>query len=151
MYTVDITSVMPLLGFSQSSYSSMRSQQTHYLDPHMQMVEQGLTKAALLSLKEAVGLNWQQLAEILHVTARTLQRYQTNQVFPSALTERLLRLADVYAKGYEVFEDRAMFQQWMQEPVPALGNVVPLSLLHSIYGTDKIMQELGRIEHGILA
>lgn len=151
MYSVDISSVIPLLGLSLPLHRSLKHQPSHQLDPHMQVVEQGLTKASLLALKEAAGLSWQQLADILHVTVRTLQRYKPNQTLPTSLSERLLRLADVYAKGYEVFEDRMMFQRWMEEPVPALGNVVPLSLLPSLYGMDTIMKELGRIEHGILA
>lgn len=146
MYTVDIASVTPLLGLPTLAKSTQRR-----LDPHMHLLDRGLTKASIEALKGATGLSWQQLADILHVTVRTLQRYQPDQPLPPTLAEWVLRLADVYAKGYDVFGDRAMFQRWMQQPVPALGNVVPLSLLPSLYGMDKIMQELGRIEHGILA
>lgn len=104
-----------------------------------------------IAIGEGTGLSWQQLSAILHISVRTLQRYQPDQVLSAPLSERLLHLADVYAKGYEVFEDRTMFQRWMQEPIPALGYTVPLSLLPSLYGMDAIMEELGRIEHGILA
>ena len=151
MYFVDIASVMPLLGLSWPLHHSSKKRPSHWLDPHLQVVEQGLTKTSLLALKEATALSWQQLADILHISVRTLQRYQPDQVLSTPLSERLLHLADVYAKGYEVFEDRTMFQRWMQEPIPALGYTVPLSLLPSLYGMDAIMEELGRIEHGILA
>ncbi|MGD1894610.1 MAG: antitoxin Xre/MbcA/ParS toxin-binding domain-containing protein [Cyclobacteriaceae bacterium] len=104
-----------------------------------------------IGTKRSHRTQWQQLADILHISVRTLQRYQPDQVLSTPLSERLLRLADVYAKGFGVFEDRTMFQRWMQEPIPALGYTVPLSLLPSLYGMDAIMEELGRIEHDILA
>ena len=146
MYSVDIASIIPLLGLPALSKSIKRQ-----LDPHMNLLDRGLTKASLEALKTSAGLSWQQLAESLHVTVRTLQRYKADQSLPPTLSERVLRIADVYAKGFDVFGDQAMFRQWMQEPVPALGQIVPLSLLPSLYGMDRLMQELGRIEHGILA
>jgi len=146
MFTVDIASVTPILGLPTLSGHSK-----YQLDPHMSLLDSGLTKASIEALKSATGLTWQQIADALHITVRTLQRYQADQQLPTTLSERLMRIADVYAKGFDVFGDHAMFRKWMQEPVPALSQVVPQSLLPSLYGMDRLMQELGRIEHGILA
>jgi putative toxin-antitoxin system antitoxin component (TIGR02293 family) len=60
-------------------------------------------------------------------------------------------IADVYARGYEVFGKQEAFQQWMQKPIVAMGRQVPRQLLTSTYGIQHLLMELGRIEHGIFA
>lgn len=124
----------------------------HYsIDPHIPLAEKGLTKQSIEKLKTATGLTWSQIASYLHINTRTIQRYHKNQHFPQDISERALRLTDVYAKGYQVFGDQSAFQKWMNLPCPALGNQKPLSFLRSTYGMDTLLKELGRIEHGIFA
>jgi uncharacterized protein (DUF2384 family) len=39
----------------------------------------------------------------------------------------------------------------MQQPNVAFGNKTPLSLISSRFGTQMVLDELGRIEHGVLS
>jgi putative toxin-antitoxin system antitoxin component (TIGR02293 family) len=62
-----------------------------------------------------------------------------------------LQIAEVAVRGAEVFEDKNKFLIWMNSPNKALADKTPMSLLSSRFGTDMVLDELGRIEHGVLS
>ncbi len=111
----------------------------------------GVTKGALLNLAKYLSFSMNQIAELLPITERTLQRYTQSQHFNRAVSEQILQIAEVIAKGVEVFEDKNNFLTWMQQPNVALGNRPPISLLSSRFGTEMVLDELGRIEHGVVS
>ncbi len=55
----------------------------------------------------------------------------------------------VMRAGTEVFGSDQGFLQWLSYPVPALEDRTPLSLLSSPTGLQKVIDVLGRIEHGV--
>ncbi len=67
------------------------------------------------------------------------------------LSEQILQIAEVTAKGSKVFEGRERFLAWLNHPNKALNNKTPMSLLNSKFGTDMVLNELGRIEHGVFS
>jgi putative toxin-antitoxin system antitoxin component (TIGR02293 family) len=85
------------------------------------------------------------------VTERTLQRYTLQQPLNQVVSEHILQLAEVAAKGVEVFVDKAAFLAWLHHPNIALANHTPLSLLSSRFGAEMVLDELGRLEHGVVA
>lgn len=111
----------------------------------------GVTKGALLNLAKYLSFSMNQIAALLPITERTLQRYTQSQHFNRAVSEQILQIAEVIAKGVEVFEDKNNFLTWMQQPNVALGNRPPISLLSSRFGTEMVLDELGRIEHGVVS
>ena len=113
--------------------------------------DRGLTKAELLHLAKQLDLSLPQLAEILPVTERTIQRYNSAQRFNKTVSEQLLQIAEITVRGTEVFGDRGRFLAWLKSPCPGLGNRKPLALLGSRFGTELVQDELGRIEHGIVS
>ncbi|SEK97322.1 Protein of unknown function [Maribacter orientalis] len=60
-------------------------------------------------------------------------------------------LIDLKKYGESVFEDKTNFEKWLKTKSKALGGITPESLLNSARGIQKVMDALGRIEHGILA
>jgi putative toxin-antitoxin system antitoxin component (TIGR02293 family) len=111
----------------------------------------GVTKGALSNLAKYLSFSMNQIAELLPITERTIQRYTPSQHFNRAVSEQILQIAEVVAKGIEVFEDKNNFLAWMQQPNVALGNRPPISLLSSRFGTGMVLDELGRIEHGVVS
>ncbi len=111
--------------------------------------ERGLPKASLLELAKFLKLTTAQVARLLPVTERTIQRYSKAQHFNRAVSERIIDIAQVAARGVEVFDDRDRFLDWLARPSLPLGNRTPFELLASQLGTDLVVDELGRIEHGI--
>ena len=55
----------------------------------------------------------------------------------------------VLARAIEVFESRENALQWLNSPIPALACQVPAEILKTHEGTQLVMDELGRIEHGV--
>ena len=113
--------------------------------------KKGVTKDALLRLAKYLSLSVGQLASILPVSERTIQRYRRSQRFNSVVSEQVLQIAEVAARGTDVFGERERFLSWMKSPCRALGNRPPAELLSSRFGTGIVLDELGRIEHGVVS
>lgn len=118
---------------------------------HWALAKEGLSKETLIRLKRESGLGWEELANYLQISLRTIQRKSLSFIFPQTISERMLGIADVFAKGYEVFEDPGQFHGWLEAPNAVFEDEKPKSLLNSYYGIDLLLTELGRIEHGIFA
>jgi putative toxin-antitoxin system antitoxin component (TIGR02293 family) len=115
-------------------------------------VRRGLSYTAVSRVAEALHISTGQLAEYLPVTERTLQRYQKEkQKLDRDLSDHLLQIARVFARCQEVMEDAERARRWLQTPSIPLGNVPPISLLDTYTGVEMVMDELGRIEHGVAA
>lgn len=54
-------------------------------------------------------------------------------------------------KGAEVFGSLENFKRWFATPNIALGGLVPSDLVNSQNVLQMVMDELGRIEHGVFA
>jgi putative toxin-antitoxin system antitoxin component (TIGR02293 family) len=110
---------------------------------------QGLKKRALDHLAARISLTTKVMAFILQVSERTLQRYQQDDTLDSPKSAQLIQLANVFARGFEVFQDEDLFKSWMETPNVALGNVKPIALLDTPFGIQAILDVLGRIEYGV--
>lgn len=126
----------------------------HKIETRLDLIEiaqQGITKSAYEHLANYLNYNTKQMADILPITERTIQRYTKNKHFNTEVSDHILQIAEVTAKGIEVFEDKNQFLSWMGFPCMSFNNKTPLSLLTSKFGVDMILDELGRIEHGIFS
>jgi putative toxin-antitoxin system antitoxin component (TIGR02293 family) len=117
----------------------------------MELGRSGLTKDSLLHLAAFLDLSLNQMASLLPITERTIQRYSSKQHFSRNVSEHILQIAECAAKGMAVFDDRDKFLAWMNHSNKALGMKKPLSLLSSRFGTDMVLDELGRIEYGVIS
>ena len=112
---------------------------------------EGVTKEALLRLVRYLEFSIDQMAEILPVTKRTIQRYSRKQRFNQVVSEQIITIAEVTARGSVVFESKDDFLAWIRSSIKALGNRTPHSLLGSRFGTEMVLDELGRMEHGVMS
>jgi uncharacterized protein (DUF2384 family) len=53
--------------------------------------------------------------------------------------------------GISVFGSAEMLDQWLGEPCPALGGISPRSLMNSAEGLEKVLNEMIRIEYGVIS
>lgn len=91
-------------------------------------------------------------SKFLHLTERTIQRYKKEKrKFEPLQSERIIEISKLQLKGIEIFGSKINFEEWMNSKIIALGNIRPIELLDSSFGIEMLMDELGRIEHGILA
>lgn len=117
----------------------------------IQLAREGFPKRVLLSLAKRISLNIQELANILHISERTLQRYEDDAIIKTEYAEKAVELARLYTRGQEVFGSIDKFKLWMKTPGLVFKGEAPVSMLDTSAGFDMVFKELGRIEHGIFA
>jgi putative toxin-antitoxin system antitoxin component (TIGR02293 family) len=136
-----------LLPVLDASWSKPENKMTPY--EKMELVEEGISKKALQGLKDKAGLDYNQLATILNVARATLINKKGNEKFSKDVSDKILGLADIYAYGYQVFDDRDRFNEWIFRPNAALGKQSPFDLLYNSFGREEIKNLIGRIDYGV--
>ena len=117
----------------------------------IELSDRGLSKQALENLADYLRLSIGEIAQLLPVSERTIRRRLASKPFGRAASEQILHIAEVAARGVEVFGERDRFLAWLNQPGTALGGETPLGLLRTRFGTEMVLQELGRIEHGVFS
>ena len=91
-------------------------------------------------------------AAILHISERTLQRYaKSNSHFAPINAERALQIAKILEQGKLTFGNTIKFYQWLKGNPYMLEGDLSLDSLSTFDGIEKVLTQLGRIQHGIFA
>lgn len=143
---MEYSRIIETLGGEKTLGHSIRSRMDF-----VELGERGLTKSSLSHLAKSLSLSMKELARLLPVTERTLQRYGAQQHLSVVVSEQALQIAQVAASGSALFEDQEKFLAWLSIPSTPLGGEKPLDLLRSRFGIELVLDELGRIAHGIPA
>jgi len=115
----------------------------------MKLAQEGVPKNALESLKDKAGLDYTQLSQLLNVARTTLIAKKGKEKFSQDISDKILGLADIYSYGYEVFEERERFNEWIFRSNRALGGQAPFDVLHNTFGKEEVKNLIGRIDYGI--
>ena len=143
---MEVTQISRILGGQKALHVRV-----HQREDLILLSNHGVTKDALLNLTRYLRFSVNQIAELLPISGRTIQRYSRKKHFNRPVSEQILQLAEVAAKGGQVFEDKDNFLSWMKQSNVALGGKSPQSLLSTRFGTQMVLDELGRIEHGVVS
>jgi putative toxin-antitoxin system antitoxin component (TIGR02293 family) len=91
-------------------------------------------------------------AAILHISERTLQRYaKNNGVFAPINAERAMHISKVIKEGSLTFGNVNLFYAWIKRNPYMLEGNLSFESLTTIEGIQKVMTQLGRIQHGLFA
>ena len=123
----------------------------HNVYDFIELSRNGINKRNLLFLGKKIDYDLKALADILHISERTLQRYTGAKKLSPEVSERAIQLARLYCKGEEVFGDLEQFKKWMFYPSQALGMKMPKELLDTTFGFQLLNEELTKIEYGIFS
>jgi putative toxin-antitoxin system antitoxin component (TIGR02293 family) len=116
------------------------------------LVRQGIPARALKSFAETLKLNLTDIAQVVHIPRRTLERrIADNARLRTPESERVVRLGRIYAKARDVFEDGEEAARWLIEPLESFAGKTPLELSSTEPGAREVEQILGRIEHGVFS
>lgn len=115
----------------------------------VKLARQGFPKRVLLSLAKKISLNIHELSTILHISERTLQRYDDDAIIKTEYAEKAVELARLYTRGEEVFGSMDKFKLWIKTVSHVFKGEAPVDMLDTSAGFDMVFKELGRIEHGI--
>jgi len=110
----------------------------------------GLPVSALQALQEWMGFTNKEIGEIMGMSESTmLRRYKD----PDALltreeSDKLVDLMRVLTEGYQLYGHMSLFQQWLHTPLRVLNGKVPVSMLWSSTGRNRLREVFGQLGHG---
>lgn len=137
--------------FSEDDFSSMVNDDGALM-PLIYQSRSGINFDLFSQLASLSLFNIQDWAKFLHISDRTMQRYKKEKKrFSSIYAEKIIEITMLQRFGISVFGSEDSFAQWMELKNIALGGEKPKDMLDSTFGITLIKDELGRIEHGILA
>jgi len=117
-----------------------------------QNVRKGFSFATFERLQRNTGLPARALAEFAQIPARTLARRKEDGRLEPEESDRLVRIARVFAHALALFEgDVEAARLWLTAEQPALGDIAPLELARTEVGATEVEQLIGRLEYGIPA
>lgn len=116
----------------------------------IQQIQEGLPPTAFEQLSEMTGVGADELAELVHISRRTVaRRRERGEPLDSATSERLIRLALLYVKIVEVIGDEPMSRQWLRTPRAVFSGRTPLEMAQTELGAREVEDLLLRVEHGV--
>jgi putative toxin-antitoxin system antitoxin component (TIGR02293 family) len=112
-------------------------------------LKEGLPAVSFDKLRECLNISDHKLSQIIQIPKRTMDRRRREGKLRQDESERVFRLASVYSKAREVFENNKDAEKWLKTPARGLGRKIPLEYADTELGANEVIQLLGRIEHGV--
>jgi len=109
----------------------------------------GLPKSVVVTLSEVLSISMEKMSSLIHVSHRTIQRKNDNDLLNVYSTEQILEIAEVISRGIDVLGTLKAFISWLHKDIRALNYAKPLDFLDTSFGTVLIKDTLGRIEQGV--
>ena len=119
------------------------------MDDLIRKVQRGFPVSSFEKLRRKLDVSDNLLSQVLNIPMRTLTRRKQQGRLNVVESEKVLRIARLYDKALEVFEDEEAAEKWLKEPVRGLGGVIPLEYAKTELGAQEIEKLLIRIEHGV--
>ncbi len=114
----------------------------------VERLEREAIRKTIEDAREALGLDYADLASALDVDRRTLLRYRKGSAAPSSrVRKRLELLREIVHLHHEVFETTEAGLNWLQRPVPLLRERCPIDLMR-LGELDKVLSILGGLHSG---
>jgi putative toxin-antitoxin system antitoxin component (TIGR02293 family) len=116
-----------------------------------QIIRGGIPSKALESTARNLGVSINELSQSLGLPARTMhRRLAKGERLSPEETERSVRAARALARAQQLLGDDNG-RAWLLEGSRGLGGDVPITLLDTADGFTAVMDELGRLEHGVIS
>ena len=125
----------------------------HLSDPAeiIRRVEEGFSFQALERFQQNTRISTDDLAEVVAIKPRTLHRRRKEGRLEPDESDRLLRVARVFAKALDLFEgDAEAAKRWFFTPARALGGERPIAFARTDLGTQEVEAFIDRLEQGVL-
>lgn len=113
------------------------------------LVREGLPVQSFAAVAAHTGLSREALGRVAHIQVRTVQRRKGR--LQRDESDRLTRVARIYAMAEAVLGSRDAAERWMGAPNWALDGARPLEMLDTEVAAREIEDTLGRIDDGIFA
>ena len=114
----------------------------------MEVVVQGLPYSEVKKLCSLLDLSIEELCRLLPISRRTLSRNRDKTLDPR-ISDHLMMIERVFHRAIEVLESSDNARIWLKSPNYAFRNQCPLDFLGTFTGAQELLDELGRLQHGI--
>jgi putative toxin-antitoxin system antitoxin component (TIGR02293 family) len=115
----------------------------------IEAVTGGLPASLARELARRMEVTLEDMAGLLRLNPRTLQRRLGEGRLDLSESERLWELARLFYRAVEVLEGEPDAVHWFKNPIQALGWATPLAYARTAVGLRELDNILGRIEHGV--
>lgn len=112
----------------------------------IQTARKGISGALVKVAVDSFG-HRELFAQILQISTKNLSR-QYDRLLDSAKSEGILDMLKLQTYANQVFGSREIADEWLNLPIPALGNVPPISLCDTFAGRDMVEATIRKIEYG---
>jgi putative toxin-antitoxin system antitoxin component (TIGR02293 family) len=119
------------------------------VDDLILQIKKGLPISSFEKLRKKLDVSDNVLSQIVNIPKRTLNRRKQHGRLNTAESERLLRVARLYDKAMEVFENEEAAENWFKKPARGLAGTSPLKYADTELGAREVEKLLIRIEHGV--
>lgn len=117
----------------------------------MRLVQIGLPTAALEAIVRRGELTAQEVERYIIPRRTFAHRKRRRQPLSAEESDKLARVARVFAVARETFDDRVRAAAWLRRANRALDGAAPVELLGTDGGARLVEATLERIAHGVLA
>jgi putative toxin-antitoxin system antitoxin component (TIGR02293 family) len=109
-------------------------------------IREGVKKTEWKHLISYLGSTEKEFENILPASISSMQK---KEVYNKETSERIYELARLFGLGFEVFDSKEDFKNWLMTPSRALGNKKPFELLDSSFGFEMVENEIVRIQYNV--
>lgn len=137
---------------SPNRYLALLGMKALATDDLLKRVQEGLIFKVFEHLTKSIALPPRELAYVVQIPPRTLDRRRERGRLEPAESDRILRVSRLFAAAIELFEgDGVAARRWMLQKQKALGGKTPLELLATELGAREVESLIGRLEHGVFS
>lgn len=112
------------------------------------LIREGIPKQAINNILAKTGVSKTQLSQILHISTRQMDRYDTIDRLPAEQSNFLYEFGRVYTRGLDILGDAGTVDKWLTRSSIALGDKSPLELMDTSEGIRMVDDLLSQIEYG---
>ena len=109
-------------------------------------IREGVQKSDWKILIKDIGATEKEFENILPTSISSMQK---KTVYDKETSERIYELARLFGLGYEVFDTKEDFKEWLMTASKTLGNKTPFELLDSSLGFEIVRREIISIQHNV--
>jgi len=115
----------------------------------LEQIKEGFSAGLVPAFRMTFNLQERNVEILMNASISTLERRRReHKKLDSVASERLDRIAAVYALAEDVFESREAAAQWMSKINKALGGDAPIMLCETEIGAKQVRRVLQALEWG---
>lgn len=111
----------------------------------------GLPFSTFVCLQKEMDIPAKELAKTVNIVGRTLARRQKEKRLKTDESERVLRIAKLFARAVEVLGGNDAARYWFKAPQRAFAGKTPLEYADTEPGAAEVADLLGRLEYGVFS